>query len=153
VQPLDSFSAFYGTRRFITALTRALQLYLSSARPIQSTTLNPINKCPTRNDGWTISWNYFNQTTSYYIQHTSYVTISQIIHVQINKIIRRPVLTAISLLPSPVLEERPLRSASCQGSSSTGAANGGLNTVKMPVCGFTDHTVPPMASDESFIKP
>jgi hypothetical protein len=44
VQPLDSFTAFYGTRRLITAFTRALQLHLSWARPIQSTTLNPISK-------------------------------------------------------------------------------------------------------------
>jgi hypothetical protein len=29
VKPLDRFAAFYGTRMFITALTRALQLYLS----------------------------------------------------------------------------------------------------------------------------
>jgi hypothetical protein len=44
VQPLDSFPAFYGTRRFITAFTKALHLYLSWARPIQSTTLNHIYK-------------------------------------------------------------------------------------------------------------
>jgi hypothetical protein len=31
-------------RRFITVFTRALHLYLSSARAIQSTTLNPISK-------------------------------------------------------------------------------------------------------------
>jgi hypothetical protein len=37
VQPLGSFPAFYGTQRFITAFTRALHLYLSWARPIQST--------------------------------------------------------------------------------------------------------------------
>jgi hypothetical protein len=44
VQPLGSFPAFYGTRRFITDFTRAQHLYLSWARPIQSTTLNPISK-------------------------------------------------------------------------------------------------------------
>jgi hypothetical protein len=44
VQPLGSFPAFYGTRKFITAFTRALHLYLSSVRPIQSTTLNPLYK-------------------------------------------------------------------------------------------------------------
>jgi hypothetical protein len=38
------FPAFYGTRRFITEFTRAFQLYLSWARPIQSTTFNPISK-------------------------------------------------------------------------------------------------------------
>jgi hypothetical protein len=37
VKPLDSFPAFYGTRRFITAFTRAVHLSLSWARPIQST--------------------------------------------------------------------------------------------------------------------
>jgi hypothetical protein len=46
VQPLGSFTVFYGTRRFITTITRALHLYLSWARPIQSTTLNPISKRP-----------------------------------------------------------------------------------------------------------
>jgi hypothetical protein len=44
VQPLGSFPAFYGTRNFITAFTRALHLYLSWARPMQSTTLTPISK-------------------------------------------------------------------------------------------------------------
>jgi hypothetical protein len=38
VQPLGSFPAFYGTRKFITVFTRALHLYLSCARPIRSTT-------------------------------------------------------------------------------------------------------------------
>jgi hypothetical protein len=41
VQPLDSFPAFHGTWRFITAYTRALQFYLSWARPIQSKPPNP----------------------------------------------------------------------------------------------------------------
>jgi hypothetical protein len=36
VQPLGSFPAFNGTRRFITPFTRTLHLYLSWARPIQS---------------------------------------------------------------------------------------------------------------------
>jgi hypothetical protein len=40
VQPLDSFRAFYGTRRFITEFTRPLHLYL--ARPVQSTPPHPI---------------------------------------------------------------------------------------------------------------
>jgi hypothetical protein len=44
VQPFGRFPAFYGTRRFITKFTRALHLYLSWARPIQSTTFNPISK-------------------------------------------------------------------------------------------------------------
>jgi hypothetical protein len=44
VQPHSSFPAFYGTRRFIIAFTRALHLYLSWTRPIQSTTLNHISK-------------------------------------------------------------------------------------------------------------
>jgi hypothetical protein len=44
MQPLGSFPAFYGTRRFITTFTRALHLYLSWARPIQSTILNPMSK-------------------------------------------------------------------------------------------------------------
>jgi hypothetical protein len=43
VKPLDSFPAFYGTRRFITAFTRALHLSLSWTRPIQSTTPHPIS--------------------------------------------------------------------------------------------------------------
>jgi hypothetical protein len=38
------FPAFYGTRRFIPEFTRALHLYLSCAKPIQSTTFNPISK-------------------------------------------------------------------------------------------------------------
>jgi hypothetical protein len=42
VQPLGSFPAFYGSRRFINAFTRALHLYLFWVRPIQSATLNPI---------------------------------------------------------------------------------------------------------------
>jgi hypothetical protein len=37
VRPLDSFPAFYGTRRFITTFTRALHVSLSWARPIHST--------------------------------------------------------------------------------------------------------------------
>jgi hypothetical protein len=41
VKPLDSFQAFYGTRKFITALTTALHLCLSWARPIQSTSPHP----------------------------------------------------------------------------------------------------------------
>jgi hypothetical protein len=36
VQPLKNFPAFYGTRRFITAFTRALHWSLSWARSIQS---------------------------------------------------------------------------------------------------------------------
>jgi hypothetical protein len=36
LRPLDSFLAFYGTRRFITEFTRALHLFLSWARLIQS---------------------------------------------------------------------------------------------------------------------
>jgi hypothetical protein len=41
VRPLDSFPAFHGTRRFNTAFTRALHLFLSWARPIQSTSPYP----------------------------------------------------------------------------------------------------------------
>jgi hypothetical protein len=44
VQPLGRFPAFYGTRRLITEFTRALHLYLSWAKRIQSTTLTPISK-------------------------------------------------------------------------------------------------------------
>jgi hypothetical protein len=44
VQPLGSFPAFYGTRRFITAFTRALPQDLSWGRQIQSTPPNPISK-------------------------------------------------------------------------------------------------------------
>jgi hypothetical protein len=36
VQLLKNFSAFYGTRRFITVLTRSLHWSLSWARSIQS---------------------------------------------------------------------------------------------------------------------
>jgi hypothetical protein len=36
-RPLDSFPAFHGTQRFSTEFTRALHLFLSLARPIQST--------------------------------------------------------------------------------------------------------------------
>jgi hypothetical protein len=42
VQPLGSFPAFYGTRWFITAIKRALHLYLFRATPMQSTPPNPI---------------------------------------------------------------------------------------------------------------
>jgi hypothetical protein len=38
---LDSFPAFYGTRRFNTEFTRALHLFLSLARPIQSMSPHP----------------------------------------------------------------------------------------------------------------
>jgi hypothetical protein len=41
VKPVDSFPAFYGTRRFNTEFTRALHLSLSWARPIQSTSHHP----------------------------------------------------------------------------------------------------------------
>jgi hypothetical protein len=40
-RPLDSFPAFHGTRRFNTEFTRALHLFLSWARPIQSTLPHP----------------------------------------------------------------------------------------------------------------
>jgi hypothetical protein len=43
VRSLDSLPAFYGTRRFITQFTRALHLFLSWARPIQSTSPHPIS--------------------------------------------------------------------------------------------------------------
>jgi hypothetical protein len=41
VRPLDSFPAFHGTGRLNTEFTRALRLFLSSARPIQSTLPHP----------------------------------------------------------------------------------------------------------------
>jgi hypothetical protein len=41
VRPLDSFPAFHGTLRFNTEFTRALHLFLSWARPIQSTSPHP----------------------------------------------------------------------------------------------------------------
>jgi hypothetical protein len=44
IQPLGSFQAFYGNLRFTTAFTRALNLYLSWTRPIQSTPPSPISK-------------------------------------------------------------------------------------------------------------
>jgi hypothetical protein len=37
------FPAFHGTRRFNTEFTRALHLFLSLARPIQSTSRHPIS--------------------------------------------------------------------------------------------------------------
>jgi hypothetical protein len=43
VQPLNSFPAIYSTRRLITAFTTALHLYLSRAKPIQSTPPHPIS--------------------------------------------------------------------------------------------------------------
>jgi hypothetical protein len=43
VRPLDRFPAFYGTRKFDTEFTRALHLFLSCARPIQSTSLHLTN--------------------------------------------------------------------------------------------------------------
>jgi hypothetical protein len=57
VQLLKNFLAFYGTRRFITAFTIALHLYLSWARPIQSTLLHPISPSPTyvTTDGQSVS--------------------------------------------------------------------------------------------------
>jgi hypothetical protein len=42
VQPLKNFPAFYGTRRFITAFTRALHWSLSWARLIQPILSHPI---------------------------------------------------------------------------------------------------------------
>jgi hypothetical protein len=44
VQPLKNFPAFYGTWRFITVFTRALQWSLSWARSTQSTPSHPISK-------------------------------------------------------------------------------------------------------------
>jgi hypothetical protein len=41
VRPLDSFPAFHGTRRFNNEFTRALHLFLSSARSIQFTSAHP----------------------------------------------------------------------------------------------------------------
>jgi hypothetical protein len=41
VRPLDSFPSFYETRRFSTEFTRALHLFLSWTRPIQSTLPHP----------------------------------------------------------------------------------------------------------------
>jgi hypothetical protein len=43
VQPLRSFPALYGTRRFITAFTRALHWSLFWARTIQSTLFHPMS--------------------------------------------------------------------------------------------------------------
>jgi hypothetical protein len=43
-RPLDSFSAFHGTRRFNTEFTRALHPFLSLARPIQSTSPHPTSQ-------------------------------------------------------------------------------------------------------------
>jgi hypothetical protein len=43
VQLLKNFTAFYGTRKFITVFTRALHLSLSWARPIQSIPSHPIS--------------------------------------------------------------------------------------------------------------
>jgi hypothetical protein len=43
VQPLKNLPEFYGTRRFITVFTRALQWFLSWARSIQSTPSHPIH--------------------------------------------------------------------------------------------------------------
>jgi hypothetical protein len=44
VRPLDSFPAFHGTRRFNNEFTRALHLFLSWARPIQSTPPHPTSQ-------------------------------------------------------------------------------------------------------------
>jgi hypothetical protein len=41
VRPLDSYPAFYRTQRFNAEVTRALHLFLSWARPIQSTSPHP----------------------------------------------------------------------------------------------------------------
>jgi hypothetical protein len=41
VRTLDGFPAFYGTQKFNTEFTRALHLFLSWARPIQSTSPQP----------------------------------------------------------------------------------------------------------------
>jgi hypothetical protein len=43
VQPLKNFQTFYGTRRFITAFTITLHLFLSWVRSIQSTPFQPIS--------------------------------------------------------------------------------------------------------------
>jgi hypothetical protein len=39
---IRQFPTLYGTRKFITEFTKALHLYLSWAKPIQSTTFNPV---------------------------------------------------------------------------------------------------------------
>jgi hypothetical protein len=44
LQLVKKFPAFYGTRRFITALTSARHLSLSSARPIPSTHSHPASR-------------------------------------------------------------------------------------------------------------
>jgi hypothetical protein len=44
MKQLDSFPAFYGTRRFFTTFTRALHLSQSRARPIQSTSPHPTSQ-------------------------------------------------------------------------------------------------------------
>jgi hypothetical protein len=44
VLSLDTFPTFHGTQRFITAFTKALHLYLSWARPIQSTPIHRISE-------------------------------------------------------------------------------------------------------------
>jgi hypothetical protein len=41
IRPLNSLPAFYGIRRFNTEFSRALHLFLSWARPIQSTSPHP----------------------------------------------------------------------------------------------------------------
>jgi hypothetical protein len=43
VQPLIKFPAFYGTRRFITAFTRALHWSLACARSIHSPPFHPLS--------------------------------------------------------------------------------------------------------------
>jgi hypothetical protein len=48
VQPLKNFSGFYGTRRFITAFTRALHWSLSWARSIQSPPFFYVSRQQTR---------------------------------------------------------------------------------------------------------
>jgi hypothetical protein len=48
VRPLDSFPAFHGTRKFNTESTTALHLFLSLARPIQSTSPHPTSPWSTQ---------------------------------------------------------------------------------------------------------
>ena len=55
-QPVKKFPAFYGTRRFLTALTSARLLSLSWASPIQSSYPNPTS--------WIVSHNTAHRTVS-----------------------------------------------------------------------------------------
>jgi hypothetical protein len=80
LQQLKNFPAFYGTRRFITAFTRALHWSLSWARSIQSIPSHPnshrsiliLSNPPT---SWSSQWSF-----SFWISHQYHICFHLLPH-------------------------------------------------------------------------